>query len=44
MIKYVLLVYLLNTQDSSITMQHVNNIEYSSKLACIADIAKYKPI
>ena len=44
MVKYVLLAYLLNTQDSSITMQHVNNIEYNSKVECIADMAKYKPI
>ena len=44
MIKYVLLVYLLNAHDSTITMQYVNNIEYSSKVDCIADMAKYKPI
>ena len=44
MTKYVLLVYLLNAQDSTITMQYVNNIEYNSKVECIADMAKYKPI
>lgn len=44
MIKYALLVYILNAQDSTITIQYVNNIEYSSKVECIADMAKYKPL
>lgn len=44
MIKYVMLVYLLNTSDNTITMQYVNDVEYSSKVECIADMAKYKPI
>ena len=44
MVNYVLLVYLLNASDSTITMQYVNDREYSSKVECIADMAKYKPI
>ena len=44
MIKYVLLVYLLNAPDGFIEMKQVNNIEYSSKVECIAEMAKYKPI
>ena len=44
MIKYVLLVYILNAHDSSIIMQYVNNVEYSSKVECMADMARYKPI
>ena len=44
MIKYVLLVYLLNASDNTITMQYVNDVEYSSKVECIADMARYKPI
>ena len=44
MIKYVLLVYLLNASDGFIEMKQVSNIEYSNKVGCIADMAKYKPI
>ena len=44
MIKYVLLVYLLNAQNGFIEMKQVNNIEYSSKVECIADMARYKPM
>ena len=44
MTKYVLLVYLLNASDGFIEMKQVGNIEYSSKVDCIADMAKYKPI
>lgn len=44
MTKYILLVYLLNASDGFIEMKQVNNIEYSSKVECIADMAKYKPL
>ena len=44
MIKYVLLLYILNAHDSSITMQYVNNVEYISKVECMADMAQYKPL
>ena len=44
MIRYVLLVYILNSQNGFIEMKQVSNIEYSSKVECIADMAKYKPI
>ena len=44
MIKYVLLVYLLNASDGFIEMKQVSNIEYSSKVDCIVEMAKYKPI
>lgn len=44
MIKYMLLVYLLNASDGSITMHYVNDREYSSKVECFADMARYKPI
>ena len=44
MIKYVLLVYILNASDNTITMQYVNDMEYNSKIECITDMAKYKPL
>ena len=44
MIKYVLVVYILDAQNGFIEMKQVSNMEYSSKVECIADMARYKPI
>ncbi len=44
MIKYVLLAYIINAQNGFVEMKQVNNIEYHSKVECIADMAKYKPL